>query len=135
MTVEVPIPQIGKYVEAKLDKLIRQLVLEADKAIKENTPVDSGRLRVSWMIGQNATNGDPKPPGKYTGIPSATGSNYTAGQEKIGNTYSIHNNLPYAEVICFTDHSKKADPGWFELIGKNLEGRANDLWDHYSGQD
>ena len=139
MTVEVPILQIRKFVEAKLDKFARILVFEADAAIKENTPVDSGRMRASWMIGQNDTSGKPKPPGKYKTMyftkTKATGSNYQPGKEKIGNTYSIHNNLPYAEVICFTDHSKKVDPGWFELIGKNLEGRANELWNHISKED
>ena len=134
MTVEVPILQISKFVEAKLDKFARILVFEADAAIKENTPVDTGRMRASWMIGQNDTSGEPKPPGKYKKT-KATGSNYTVGKEKIGNTYSIHNNLPYAEVICFTDHSKKVHPGWFELIGKNLEGYADELWDDISGED
>ena len=137
MTVEVPILQISKYVEAKLDKFARLLVFEADEAIKTSSPVDLGRFRASWMVGQNDTSGQPKPfkPGGYQMPKKPQGSNYIPGKEKIGNTYSIHNNLPYAEVICFTDHSKKVDPGWFELIGKNLEGRANELWDHLSKGD
>lgn len=161
MTVEVPIPQIAKYVEAKLDKLVRVLVLEADEAIKTASPVDLGRFRASWMIGQNATNGTPKPAGKRYNNTPPTGSNYRVGKEKIGNTYSLHNNLPYAEKLCFASGgsgltkerrynpnrtvdnwavpgeggSHQIPEGWFELIGKNLEGRANQLWDDISGKD
>ena len=145
MTVNVPILGIKQYIEKKTDKFARVLVLEVDQAVKENTPVDSGRLRASWMIGQNDLKGKPKPKGKYPMTPSASGSNYVPGSEKMGNVYSIHNNLPYAEPIAFGTNlprswggqyrTKKADPGWFELIAKNAEDRAEELWIHISGED
>jgi hypothetical protein len=135
MTVNVPIAGVGKYLEKKMDKFARALVLKVDEAVKENTPVLSGRLAASWMIGQNDTSGSPKPPGTYSGVTPPTGSNYQPGKEKMGNVYSIHNNLPYAERICFTDYSTKAAPGWFELIAKNGESFADDLWDEISGED
>ena len=120
MTVEVPIPQIGKYVEAKLDKLVRQLVLEADEAIKVNSPVDLGRFRASWMIGENSTSSTPQGPGKRYNMTKATGSNYLAGREKIGKTYSIHNNLPYAEKLCFGSGGSGRDCSGFSLQSPSL---------------
>ena len=163
MTVEVPILQISKFVEAKLDKFARVLVFEADEAIKTSSPVDLGRFRASWMVGQNDTSGQPKPfkAGGHQMPKKPQGSNYIPGKEKIGNTYSIHNNLPYAEKLCFAsggsglEKQQRYNPnrfvdnwakpgdggshqipeGWFELIGKNLEGRANELWNHISKED
>ena len=130
MSVEIPINGIGDFLESEVDKLLRVVVFEVDAAVKENTPVDTGRMAASWMIGENEANGEPKGPGKYTSAGPAKGSNYQPGQEKVGNVYSIHNNLPYAEVICYTDHSKKADPGWFELIAKNTSKRVEDIWNN-----
>jgi len=130
MSVEIPINGIGDFLESEVDKLLRSVVLQVDAAVKENTPVDKGRLAASWMIGENDASGAPKPPGTYRTAGPPTGSNYQPGQEKAGNVYSIHNNLPYAEVICYTDHSKKADPGWFELIAKNTSKRIEDIWNN-----
>ena len=104
MSIEIPINGIGDFLESEVDKLLRVVVFEVDAAVKENTPVDTGRMAASWMIGENEANGEPKGPGKYTSAGPAKGSNYQPGQEKVGNVYSIHNNLPYAEVICYTDH-------------------------------
>ncbi len=130
MSVEIPINGIGDFLESEVDKLLRVVVFEVDAAVKENTPVDTGRMAASWMIGENEANGEPKGLGKYTSAGPAKGSNYQPGQEKVGNVYSIHNNLPYAEVICYTDHSKKVDPGWFELIAKNASKRVEDIWNN-----
>ena len=130
MSVEIPINGIGDFLESEVDKLLRVVVFEVDAAVKENTPVDTGRMAASWMIVENEANGEPKGLGKYTSAGPAKGSNYQPGQEKVGNVYSIHNNLPYAEVICYTDHSKKVDPGWFELIAKNASKRVEDIWNN-----
>ena len=130
MSVEIPINGIGDFLESEVDKLLRVVVFEVDAAVKENTPVDTGRMAASWMIGENEANGEPKGLGKYTSAGPAKGSNYQPGQEKVGNVYSIHNNLPFAEVICYTDHSKKVDPGWFELIAKNASKRVEDIWNN-----
>ena len=130
MSVEIPIAGIGDFLESEVDKLLRVVVFEVDAAVKENTPVDTGRMAASWMIGENDAGGTPKPPGTYSNAGDATGSNHRPGQEKAGKVYSIHNNLPYAEVICYTDHSKKVDPGWFELIAKNASKRVEDIWNN-----
>tara|TARA_Y100001963_G_scaffold150985_1_gene233056 strand:+ start:3053 stop:3496 length:444 start_codon:yes stop_codon:yes gene_type:complete len=147
MTVTVPILGIKPYIEKKMDKFARVVVLKLDEAIKENNPVDSGRMAASWMIGKNDTSGRPKPPGNYSGTTPPTGSNYRPGTEKIGNIYSIHNNLPYAEPVCYgtnlppswggqyRSRGNQVQEGWFELIAKNGETFANDLWNEISGED
>jgi hypothetical protein len=43
-------------------------------------------------------------------------------QERIGNVYSVHNNLPYAEPLA-NGSSKQADrgPGWVQGIAKTCK--------------
>ena len=137
MTVKVPLANITNYVEGKLDQFARALVIEVEAAVKENNPVDTGRMAASWMIGQDGdTSGEPKPEGEYGNPGPPEGTNYKAdGGEKIGHTYSIHNNLPYAEVICYTDHSKQVDAGWFELIAKDASREAPKIYDHIVRKD
>ena len=112
MARNIPLSQIGNYIEGQYEKLLRVAVLETDKRVKEASPVDSGRLRVSWQIGENSASGGIKPEGQYSsGITPPDRVNYS--QEKLGNVYSVHNNLPYAEPV---------------LTGKNLPPSWNDRW-------
>ena len=109
---EIKLSQIGDYAEEQLEKLLRVAVFETDRRVKEASPVDTGRLRASWQIGENSASGGIKPEGKYeSGITPPSRVNY--GQEKIGNVYSIHNNLPYAEPV---------------LTGRNLPPSWNGTW-------
>jgi hypothetical protein len=46
-------------------------------------------------------------------------------QERIGNVYSVHNNLPYAERLAANPpYSKQASPGWVQGIAKDVQGRV-----------
>ena len=121
MAKEIKLSQIGDYMEGQIEQLLRVTVLEADGKLKEKSPVDTGRFRVSWQVGENNANSTPAPLGDYRGVPAPLkGSNYRAGQEKLGNYYSIHNNLPYAEPLA-NGHSPQASAGWVDLIGKEMQ--------------
>lgn len=110
---------IGDYVADQFDKLLRVAVLETDKRLKDESPVDTGRFRASWAIGQDAAPFEGQPPGKYTSAPPLA-VNYVLGQEKAGSVYSIHNNLPYAEPLAL-GHSKQAPDGWVDVIAKDIQ--------------
>jgi hypothetical protein len=112
MAREIPLSQIGNYIEGQYEKLLRVAVFETDRRVKEASPIDTGRLRVSWQIGQNSASGGIKPEGQYsTAITPPDRINYS--QEKLGNVYSVHNNLPYVEPV---------------LTGKNLPPSWNGKW-------
>jgi len=112
MARNIPLSQIGNYIEGQYEKLLRVAVFETDRRVKEASPIDTGRLRVSWQIGQNSASGGIKPEGQYsTAITPPDRINYS--QEKLGNVYSIHNNLPYVEPV---------------LTGKNLPPSWNGTW-------
>lgn len=151
---EIHFDKMPEYWSEKGDEFMRLLILEADRAIKLNTPVDTGRMRASWQIAQGgAVEG--KAPKAKTGrkisnftIPKPNKKNYQ--KEKFGETYSIHNNLPYAEANAgrgpyppswggsFKSGNKarnegpQVEVGWFDLIAKNLEDRAEELWGQMS---
>lgn len=122
---------IGDYANTQMEKLLRAAVLETDGLLKAASPVDTGRFRASWQVGENAAPGGIAPPGDYGTAPPLTRIGY--GQEKVGNIYSVHNNLPYAEPLAGSNYppswggqyrSKQASPGWVQGIAKDVQGRV-----------
>jgi hypothetical protein len=137
---EIHFDKMPEYWSEKGDEFMRLLILEADQAIKLNTPVDTGRMRASWQIAQGEAVGGEAPAGKHGGnVTKPNKKNYQ--KEKFGETYSIHNNLPYAEANAgrgpyppswggsFKSKNNQVEVGWFDLIAKNLEDRAEELWE------
>ena len=150
----IRIKDIGDYANNQMEKLLRSTVLETDSLLKQKSPVDLGRFRLSWAIGKNAAPFQGVPPGDYRGqpVPPPRAVNYTLGNEKLGNIYSIHNNLPYAEKLAIgapgsgvNDKEKRYNPfrevknwatpgggssiqtggpGWVQGIAKDIQGRV-----------
>ena len=134
MAKQIKLSQIGDYMEGQVEQLLRITVLETDSKLKKGSPVDTGRFRVSWQIGENNANSTPAPEGDYRGVPAPPkGSNYSAGQEKLGNYYSIHNNLPYAERLG-DGYSTEADAGWIDLIGKQMQAFVRSSYEQIKRQ-
>jgi hypothetical protein len=121
MARTIRIGDIGDYASQQYEKLLRVAVLETDSRLKLASPVKTGRFKVSWQVGENAAPGGVKPPGDYSsaGIPPIERIGY--GQERIGNVYSVHNNLPYAEPLA-NGSSKQAPAGWVQGIAKDIQG-------------
>ena len=106
-------------IEQRMNALLSQAVLHTDTMLKQESPVDFGTFQNSWQVGENGT-------GEYEGeaglsAPDIRGMNYRPGNEKIGNTYTIHNSLPYAEALA-AGHSKQAPAGWIQQIAKDMQG-------------
>jgi hypothetical protein len=123
MARTIRVGDIGDYCNQQMEKLLRATVLETDGLVKSKSPVDTGRFRLGWQVGENAAGSTPPPPGNYSGIPPMQAYNYQAGQEKLGNIYSVHNNLPYAEPLA-DGSSKQAQPGWVQGIAKDVQTRV-----------
>lgn len=134
MAKEIKLAKIADYMEGQVEQLLRATVLETDGKLKTASPVDTGRFRASWQVGENNANSTPAPPGNYTGTPAPLkGSNYQAGQERLGNYYSIHNNLPYAEPLA-NGHSPQANAGWVDLIGKEMQSYVRSQYEKIKRQ-
>jgi hypothetical protein len=126
---------IGDYANTQMEKLIRSAVTDTDTLLKSASPVDTGRFRASWQVGENAAGAydagpqqaatgaykdQTEPPGKPT-PPALRRMNYS--KERPGNIYSVHNNLPYAEPLA-NGSSKQANAGWVQGIAKDVQGRV-----------
>ena len=134
MAKEIKLAKIADYMEGQVEQLLRVTVFEADQKLKEKSPVDLGRFRIGWQIGENSNNSTPPPPGDYRGKDAPPkGSNYIAGQEKLGNYYSIHNNLPYAEPLA-NGYSPQANAGWIDLIGKEMQAYVRSQYEKIKRQ-
>ena len=137
MAREIDFDGVDDYLEQLGNFLAQSTVLEADKLLKEATPSQTGRLRASWQIGENAISQASEPPGEYPEaqgkkIPDMKGINYQPGTETIGNVYSIHNAVEYAEPVCMGTGlppswggsfktRQGTVPGFPELITKELQ--------------
>ena len=134
MAKEIKLAKIADYMEGQVEQLLRATVLTTDGNLKTASPVDTGRFRASWQVGENNANSTPASPGDYQGTPAPLkGSNYIAGQEKLGNYYSIHNNLPYAEPLA-NGHSPQADAGWVDLISKEMQAYVRSQYEKIKRQ-
>ena len=118
MAGRIPLAQIGDYIEKRMEQLLRVVVLDVDTRCKLESPVDTGRFRVSWQVGENAAPGGQMPEGNYPNMPALTRLNYN--KETLGNVYSVHNNLPYAEPLA-NGTSNQAPAGWVQLIAKDAQ--------------
>ena len=127
MTRAIRVGDIGDYASQQMEKLLRASVLETDSLLKQASPVDTGRFRVSWQVGENVAPGGIAPEGNYSGIPPLSRIGYS--QERVGNIYSVHNNLPYAEPLA-NGHSRQTagaqggQAGWIQGIAKDVQGRV-----------
>jgi hypothetical protein len=121
MARQIQVGDIGDYCNQQMEKLLRAAVLETDSLVKQGSPVDTGRFRASWQVGENAAPGAGMPAGSYSGTSSINRIGYQ--QEKVGNIYSVHNNLPYAEPLA-DGSSKQAQPGWVQGIAKDVQTRV-----------
>jgi hypothetical protein len=148
MARRINIVDIGDFCEERMNQLMHAVVFETDAELKGRSPVDTGRFRASWVIGENATGnydagaqqtstgenvGKTEPPETPKPTPP-TGINYVPGNERMGNTYNIHNTLPYAEALA-NGHSTQAPEGWIDIVAAQMANRARQLADHIGRQD
>ena len=101
MARRIKISQIGDYAESQYNELVRRAVLEGYKSVVTKSPVDTGRFRASWAVGENDFSFLGEGPGKGSyQAPNPNQPNRVGYQrEKAGNVYSLYNNLPYAEKL------------------------------------
>ena len=134
MARQIKINQIGNFSGEMLDKLLGKTMLQLDKRIKQESPVDTGRFRLSWSSWQgNPNEYDADPSGRlpsqkkgdpFSSPPSTPDGgfiqrrNYT--RESHQSTYFLSNSLPYAGKLA-TGSSQQAPKGWVETAVKEME--------------
>ena len=137
MARSIRVGDIGDYCNQQMERLLRAAVLDTDSLLKAASPVDTGRFRASWQVGENSASGGRKPDGSYdkSEIDERTAQGIIPidrvgyGEEKIGNVYSVHNNLPYAEPLARgtskqTEGAQGGRDGWVQGAAKDVQGRV-----------
>ena len=108
MAKRIRVDQIDDYSFERFEEMLKVAVNETDKRLKEGSPTDTGRLKVSWQISENVADGVGEPPGEYGNVvrpPDRT--NYR--DEKIGNRYIVYNNVEYAAAVIA---GQNMPPSW-----------------------
>jgi hypothetical protein len=133
MTRRINLSQIGNFSQEKYEQLLRVTVLETDSRLKQASPVDTGRFRMSWAISEQGTPGyDAGPNPGIAGITPPRRLDYQ--MERAGGVYHIHNNLPYAEPLA-NGHSPQAPAGWTDLIARQMTDWARQQADQIGRTD
>jgi hypothetical protein len=133
MTRRINLSQIGNFSQEKYEQLLRVTVLETDSRLKQASPVDTGRFRMSWAISEQGTPGyDAGPYPGTAGITPPRRLDYQV--ERAGGVYHIHNNLPYAEPLA-NGHSPQAPAGWTDLIARQMTDWARQQADQIGRTD
>lgn len=133
MTRRINLSQIGSYSIEKFEQLLRVTVFETDSRLKQGSPVDTGRFRLSWAISETGTPGyDAGPQTGASGITPPRRLDYQV--ERAGGVYHIHNNLPYAEPLA-NGHSPQAPAGWTDLIAREMTAWARQEADRIGRSD
>ena len=133
MARRINLADFGNYSLQKYEQLLRVTVLETDSRLKQESPVDTGRFRLSWAISEQGTPGyDAGPQVSPSGITPPRRLDYQV--ERAGGVYHIHNNLPYAERLA-GGSSKQAPAGWTDRIAREMTAWARQQADRIGRQD
>jgi hypothetical protein len=110
MARKIKIGEIGDFMDEQVQELVKATTLEWTKRVKEQTPVETGRLKNAWQ-----SKVEP-----YEGV--------------------VSNNVEYAEPVCFGNNLPPSWKGQFrtrqgtvagfpELIGKELESWTTEQYE------
>ena len=128
MARNIKITEVGKHVKGKYEKLITAAVAETYKSLVQKSPVDTGRFKLSWAVGQNDVSFPGEPAGKtYYPQPNPEQPRKIGYQkERMGNVYNVYNNLPYAEKLETASPGKGSStqtngPGWVRATAKRVQ--------------
>jgi|TARA_Y100000015_G_scaffold9087_1_gene8587 hypothetical protein len=102
MAQRIKFEHVGKHVEGNYNKLIKRAVAETYGSLVQKSPVDTGRFKASWVVGENSATFPGEPAGKssYQTPNPEQPRKIGYDKEKAGNTYIVYNNLPYADKLA-----------------------------------
>lgn len=128
MARNIKITEVGKHVKGKYEKLITAAVAETYKSVVQNSPVATGRFKLSWAVGQNDVSfpGEPEGQDSYPEPNAEQPRKIGYQKERMGNVYSVYNNLPYAEKLETASLGKGSSvqtngPGWVRAAAKRVQ--------------
>ena len=124
--------EIVEEIDKALDKGLARFLINTQSKLSASSPIDTGRLASSWMIGKGVPNRDVAPEMEEGSEPTI--KSY-AGEITMDGDWYISNSLVYAERAAL-------DPGyvgrrggsagdWFTRIENNLDKDAAKAFDFF----
>lgn len=139
MSVRDQLQDVGAAGEERAHLLVRSLVMEVDRRLRERTPVDTGYARGNWNIATGSPSAEvadkyegpgpnrpkrrkdepppPPPPALPRDIPESV---------RAGEVIYLTNAVPYAERLEF-GHSKQAPNGMVRVTAVEIEPLVEEI--------
>jgi len=107
----------------KINQFARAVVLGVDSSIVLKSPVDSGRFRNNWFIGDGSINANTTLETDPSGTGAITRANRELQSINInGQIIYVTNSLPYAYRLEYEGWSQKAPMGFVRITLAELSG-------------
>ena len=107
-------PELVKEIDKALDKGLARFLINTQSKLSAASPVDTGRLASSWVLGKGEPNRESEPERDGPGEVTVT-RQYSQAEIKMDSNWWISNNLPYAERAAY-------DPGY---VGRRGSGKGD----------
>ena len=108
--------------KGKFELFVQKLAVEIDKRLVFRSPVDTGRFRANWVVGNGTVNGNTKE--------SFTAANNSIEINSIkvnGQIIYITNSLPYAYRLEYESWSKQAPQGMVRITAVEVNQIARQV--------
>lgn len=114
--------------KTKTELFFTKLILETDARLVSKSPVDTGRFKANWVIGNSFINTGISE--RVSALPLGASDNYNANLiDRIdikGQTIYLTNSLPYAQRLEY-GWSKQAPGGMVRITLAEMQGIARQI--------
>ena len=107
------------------EKVVRGTLFGLTNRIVKRSPVDTGRFRNNWQASVNSINTTTTPTADRSGSQAINKARGTINALKMGSTFYLSNNLPYAKRLEY-GWSKQAPSGMIRLSVAELQARMKE---------
>lgn len=128
--------KVVQEIDEALDKGMRRFLVNTQSKLSRSSPVDTGRLASSWMIGKGVPNRS-VPAERPAGSTSIQVESFS-GEIAYDSDYFISSNLPYSEIAAYSPgYVGRVGGGagdWFTRVINNLDKDATRSFDYFLRQ-
>ena len=122
--------EVVKKIDKMLDRGLAKFLFNTQSKLSAGSPVDTGRLASSWVLGKGMPNRESEPERTEKGAVVVT-RQYNEGEITMDSNWFISNNLEYAERAAYDPRWGKGGKGgasWFTSVVNNLNRDADRIF-------
>ena len=124
--------EMVKKIDKMLDRGLAKFLFNTQSKLSAGSPVDTGRLASSWVLGKGSPNRESEPERDEPG-PVVVTRQYSEGEITMDSNWFISNNLPYAERAAYdpgyVGRRGGSDGAWFSQVVNNLNKDADRIFE------